>query len=53
MIAELHRSLLRYARKTLSGPRRLLLPVIAAALGVRTVLAWAQRAWRQKPHAAH
>jgi N-acetylglucosaminyl-diphospho-decaprenol L-rhamnosyltransferase len=53
MIAEHHRSLLRYARKTTTGPRRLLLPVIAAALAVRTVLAWAQRAWRGKPHAAH
>lgn len=53
MIAEHHRSLLRYAAKTTTGPRRLLLPVIAAALGLRTVLAWAQRAWRGKPHAAH
>jgi N-acetylglucosaminyl-diphospho-decaprenol L-rhamnosyltransferase len=53
MIAEHHRSLLRYAAKTATGPRRLLLPVIAAALAVRTVLAWAQRAWRGKPHAAH
>ena len=53
MIAEHHRSLLRYARKTATGPRRLLLPVIAAALALRTVLAWAQRAWRGKPHAAH
>ncbi|MCU1375110.1 MAG: dTDP-Rha:A-D-GlcNAc-diphosphoryl polyprenol, A-3-L-rhamnosyl transferase WbbL [Actinomycetia bacterium] len=53
MIAEHHRSLLRYAGKTTTGPRRLLLPVIAAALALRTVLAWAQRAWRGKPHAAH
>jgi N-acetylglucosaminyl-diphospho-decaprenol L-rhamnosyltransferase len=53
MIAEHHRSLLRYAAKTTTGPRRLLLPVIGAALAVRTVLAWAQRAWRGKPHAAH
>jgi N-acetylglucosaminyl-diphospho-decaprenol L-rhamnosyltransferase len=53
MIAEHHRSLLRYASKTATGPKRLLLPVIAAALAVRTLLAWAQRAWRGKPHAVH
>lgn len=52
MIAQHHRSLLRYAGKTMTGPRRLLLPVVAAALAVRTVLAWVQRAWRGKPHAA-
>lgn len=53
MIAEHHRSLLRYAGKTTAGPKRALLPLIAAALAVRTVLAWIQRAWRGKPHAAH
>jgi N-acetylglucosaminyl-diphospho-decaprenol L-rhamnosyltransferase len=53
MIAEHHRSLLRYATKTMRGPRRALLPVVAAALAVRTVLAWGQRWWRRKPHAAH
>ena len=53
MIAAHHRSLLRYARKTTHGPKRLLLPLVAAALGVRMVLAWIQRAWRGKPHAAH
>ena len=53
MIAAHHRSLFRYATKTSTGPQRLLLPVIAAALAVRTVLAWVQRAWRRKPHAAH
>ena len=53
MIAEHHRSLLRYAGKTMHGPRRLLLPLVAAALGVRTLLAWVQRWWRRKPHAAH
>ena len=52
MIAAHHRSLLRYAAKTTTGRHRLLLPVIAAALGVRTVLAWAQRAARGRPHAA-
>jgi N-acetylglucosaminyl-diphospho-decaprenol L-rhamnosyltransferase len=53
MIAEHHRSLLRYATKTMRGPRRALLPVVAAALAIRTVLAWGQRWWRRKPHAAH
>jgi N-acetylglucosaminyl-diphospho-decaprenol L-rhamnosyltransferase len=53
MIAEHHRSLLRYANKTMRGPRRTLLPVVAAALAVRTVLAWGQRWWRRKPHADH
>jgi N-acetylglucosaminyl-diphospho-decaprenol L-rhamnosyltransferase len=53
MIAEHHRSLLRYAAKTMHGWRRVLLPVVAAALGLRTVLAWAQRWWRRKPHADH
>jgi N-acetylglucosaminyl-diphospho-decaprenol L-rhamnosyltransferase len=53
MILAHHRSLLRYAAKTATGGRRLLLPVIAAALAVRTVLAWIQRAWRGKPHADH
>jgi N-acetylglucosaminyl-diphospho-decaprenol L-rhamnosyltransferase len=53
MIAAHHRSLYRFNQKRAAGSRRLLLPVIAAALGVRTVLAWLQRAWRGKPHAAH
>jgi N-acetylglucosaminyl-diphospho-decaprenol L-rhamnosyltransferase len=53
MIAAHHRSLLRYAGKTMHGPRRALLPVVAAALGIRTLLAWVQRWWRRKPHAAH
>ena len=52
MIAAHHRSLLRFAVKTYSGPKRLLLPVIAVALAVRTVLAWIQRRARGKPHAA-
>ena len=52
MIAAHHRSLFRYAVKTYRGPRRLLLPVIGAALAVRTVLAWIQRRARGKPHAA-
>jgi N-acetylglucosaminyl-diphospho-decaprenol L-rhamnosyltransferase len=52
MILAHHRSLLRYAVKTTSGRRRLLLPVIAVALALRTVLACAQRAARGRPHAA-
>jgi N-acetylglucosaminyl-diphospho-decaprenol L-rhamnosyltransferase len=52
MIATHHRSIYRFNRKRAKGARRLLLPVIAAGLAVRTVLAWAQRAIRRKPHAA-
>jgi len=52
MILAHHRSLLRYAVKTTSGRRRLLLPVITVALALRTVLACAQRAARGRPHAA-
>lgn len=52
MIAAHHRSLLRYAARTTSGVQRLLLPLIAAALVVRTAMAWAQRAFRGRPHAA-
>lgn len=52
MIAAHHRSLLRYASRTATGPQRLALPLIAVALGMRTVLAWVQRALRGRPHAA-
>ena len=41
MILAHHRSLLRFASKTATGRSRLLLPVVAAGLGVRTLLAWA------------
>ena len=51
MIAAHHRSLLRFAMRTTTGPRRLLLPLVAGGLALRTVLAWAQRAWRGVPHA--
>ncbi len=51
MIAAHHRSLLRFAVRTTTGTRRLLLPAVAVGLGVRTVLAWAQRACRGLPHA--
>ena len=53
MILEHHRSLYRFNRKRARGVQRALLPVIGAALVVRTVLAWLQRAVRRKPHAAH
>jgi N-acetylglucosaminyl-diphospho-decaprenol L-rhamnosyltransferase len=52
MIAVHHRSLYRYVSKTWEGPRRMLLPVVAVALTVRTGLAWAQRRVRGRPHAA-
>jgi N-acetylglucosaminyl-diphospho-decaprenol L-rhamnosyltransferase len=52
MIAAHHRSLLRYASRTTTGRRRALLPLIAVALALRTVLAWAQRLHRGRPHAA-
>ena len=52
MIAEHHRSIYRFNRKRLKGNQRALLPLIAAGLALRTVLAWAQRAIRRKPHAA-
>ena len=44
MIAEHHRSLLRFARKSTAGPRRGLLPVVAAGLAARTLAAWAHHA---------
>jgi len=40
MIAAHHRSLLRFATKTSPGPRRALLPLVAAGLGLRTGVAW-------------
>ncbi|MGH9265626.1 MAG: glycosyltransferase family 2 protein [Acidimicrobiales bacterium] len=44
MIAEHHRSLLRFVSKTTEGPRRGLVPLVAAGLAVRTVAAWAHHA---------
>ena len=52
MILAHHRSLLRFSARTASGRRRLLLPLVAAGLALRTVLAWLQRASRGRPHAA-
>ncbi|HET9732585.1 MAG TPA: glycosyltransferase family 2 protein [Acidimicrobiales bacterium] len=43
MIVQHHRSLMRFANRTTGGLRRLLLPLVAAGLGVRTLLAWGQR----------
>jgi N-acetylglucosaminyl-diphospho-decaprenol L-rhamnosyltransferase len=52
MILAHHRSLLRFSAGTARGRRRLLLPFVAAGLALRTVLAWLQRAYRGRPHAA-
>lgn len=52
MIVAHHRSLYRFVAKTYRGPRRVLLPVIAAGLGVRALLACGQRALRRRPPAA-
>jgi GT2 family glycosyltransferase len=52
MVVAHHRSLYRYCTKTYHGAARALLPVIAAGLAVRALLACAQRALRQRPPAA-
>lgn len=52
MILAHHRSMLTFAWRSSPGPRRALVPLMALALAVRTVLAWAQRAARGRPHAA-
>ena len=44
MILAHHRSLLRFASSTTTGRRRWLLPVVAAGLAVRTVMAWTHHA---------
>lgn len=44
MILEHHRALMRFANRTTKGPRRLLLPAVAAGLALRLALAWVQRA---------
>jgi N-acetylglucosaminyl-diphospho-decaprenol L-rhamnosyltransferase len=43
MIAAHHRSLLRFAWRTTEGWTRILLPVVAAGLAARTVVAWGIR----------
>jgi len=40
MILEHHRSLLRFAERSTTGWRRLLLPLVALGIGVRAALAW-------------
>ena len=52
MILAHHRSMLTFAWRSTTGPARALLPLMAVALAVRTVLAWIQRAARGRPHAA-
>lgn len=44
MILAHHCSILRFAWRTTTGPRRLLLPLVAVGLVVRVGLAWVQRA---------
>jgi len=44
MIAAHHRSLLRFASKTSTGARRVLLPLVVAGLGLRTGVAWLHHA---------
>ncbi len=44
MIAQHHRSLLRFVSKSSEGARRGLLPVVAAGLAMRMVAAWAHHA---------
>jgi N-acetylglucosaminyl-diphospho-decaprenol L-rhamnosyltransferase len=43
MIAEHHKALLRFAARTTTGWKRVLLPVMALGLAIRTPLAWAHR----------
>src|SRR5947209_19783299 len=51
MIVAHHRSLLRFSARTARGARRILLPVVAAGLVVRTILALLQRAAPGLTHA--
>jgi len=44
MIAEHHRSLMRFVSKSSAGARRAILPLVAAGLAVRTLAAWAHHA---------
>jgi N-acetylglucosaminyl-diphospho-decaprenol L-rhamnosyltransferase len=52
MILAHHRSMLTFAWRSGSTAQRALVPLMAVALAVRTVLAWIQRAARGRPHAA-
>ncbi|HEX7275758.1 MAG TPA: glycosyltransferase family 2 protein, partial [Acidimicrobiales bacterium] len=53
MILAHHRSLLRFANRTTTGPGRALLPAVAAGLAVRTLLACAQHRFDRRPPATH
>jgi N-acetylglucosaminyl-diphospho-decaprenol L-rhamnosyltransferase len=44
MIAEHHRSLLRFVSKSSAGPRRAIIPLVGAGLALRTLAAWAHHA---------
>ena len=44
MIAEHHRSLLRFAAKSATGMRRRIVPLVAAGLAARTLAAWGHHA---------
>jgi N-acetylglucosaminyl-diphospho-decaprenol L-rhamnosyltransferase len=46
MILEHHKGLLRFAVRWTTGRQRLLLPLMALGLAVRTPVAWAHRAWK-------
>jgi N-acetylglucosaminyl-diphospho-decaprenol L-rhamnosyltransferase len=52
MIAEHHRALFKFAARSSEGWERLLLPLMAAGLVVRTPLAWAHRALAGRRHRA-
>lgn len=52
MIAHHHRSLWKFALRTVSGWHRLLLPVLAVGLAGRVLAAWVQHLVRRRPHAA-
>jgi N-acetylglucosaminyl-diphospho-decaprenol L-rhamnosyltransferase len=49
MIAAHHRSTLRFASRTLEGPKRLALPGVAAALAIRFAMAVAREPFRKQP----
>jgi N-acetylglucosaminyl-diphospho-decaprenol L-rhamnosyltransferase len=53
MIVAHHRSLFRFANRTTTGARRAVLPAVAAALGVRTMLAWVHHRFDRRPPATH
>ena len=52
MIVAHHRSLLRFETRTATGARRLMLPVVALGLALRTLASVTSRALRRKPPAS-